>query len=300
MIAYVIFFICMSVLFIAVAAIMWVRNKKSIIPVKSGEGDERDFLEAIVDGKRQRLTKNPWGMKLSTYITIAVMSSAIGGAICYFLTHNIVTSVVFAMVGMFAPEAIEAFRANREAMKFEERYARSLRQLAASLKAGLSVSQAVTDITESPFIHDSVRHEFMQVDSDLKLGIPVHEAFQRFADRVGTHDSADVATAISMQQQVGGNTSLVVEVIAKDINTRILNRRETKSLFAGTASTITMMDAVPLVIIVLVGISAPQYFEPFFQTLLMTIVFWGLIGVTLVGSVVIRRIVAKMKKDCNI
>ena len=300
MIAYAVIFICMSILLAAIAAIMWIRSEKSIIGLKTSENTERDFLEAIVDRKRQKLSKNTWGMKLSTYLVIGISTSVIGGVFSYIITENIVFILLFIAIGMIVPEMIETIRENQERMKFEERYARSLRQLSASLKAGLSISQAVTDITESPFIHDSVRLEFIQVDSDLKLGMSVHEAFYRFAKRVNTHDAMDVATAISMQQQVGGNTSLVVEVIAKDINTRILNRKETKALFAGTASTITMMDIVPLAIIVIIGTSSPQYFEPFFSTTPMTIVFWGLIGVTLIGSYVIRRAVKRMKEDCDV
>ena len=300
MIVQIIFFTCAAILFITVAAVIWIRNEKSIIGPRNPTDGERDFLETMVDKKKQKLARNTWGMKLSTYIAIGISTSIIGGAFCYYLTGNIMLVVVVAAIGFLAPEVVETVRENKERMKFEERYARSLRQLSASLKAGLSIAQAVTDITESHFIHDSVRSEFVHVDSDLKLGMSVHEAFDRFAKRVKTHDAMDVATAISMQQQVGGNTSLVVEVIAKDINTRILSRKEIKSLFAGTASTIMMMDIMPMAIIALIAISSPNYFQPFFESIITTIVFWGLIAVTLVGSYIIRKIIRRMKDDCNV
>ena len=61
-----------------------------------------------------------------------------------------------------------------------------------------------------------------------------------------------------------------------------------------------MMDILPMGIIVLLWVTSPEYFKPFFDNTLMTIVFWGLIGFTVMGSWVIRRTVKRMKDDSGV
>ena len=300
MLTIVIMLVCAAIILIAVAVIMWVRGKRNLAVSKLQTLDDRDFLERIVDKKRAKLGANPWGMKLRTYLTIGIVSAVALGAGSFLMSGKMQISAIATVIGLLIPEFVESMRSGSEKAKFEERYARALRQLSSSLKSGMSISQAVEDITISPFIHDSIRTEFMQIDSDLKLGLSVHEAFVRFAKNVNTHDAADVAIAISMQQQVGGNTTLVVETITNDINARIMNRKETKSLFAGTSSTITIMDFLPLGILAFLWVSTPSYFQPFFETPVLTAVFWGLICFTLIGSWVVRKTVKNMKKDCGV
>jgi len=284
-----------SILCIAIAVIIRMREKQTAVGVR-----RKDFIELAIERKRAALAANPWGMSLKVYVAISAAGAVLGGGAAYLATQNMILSFALFVIGLFLPELIEAIRENRERSKFEERYARALRQISSSLKSGMSIHQAISDICTNPFIHDSIRNEFKQLDSDMKVGISVQEGFERFARRVNSDDATDVAIAITMQNEVGGNNVLVVETIARDINTRIMARKETKSLFAGTSSTISMMDIVPMAIIAFISVSSPAYIAPFFETPMMKLVFWGLIGFTLVGSYVIRRQVRKMKEDCGV
>ena len=114
------------------------------------------------------------------------------------------------------------------------------------------------------FIHDSIRASFRQIDTDLKVGLSVKESFLRAAHKLNSEDALDVALAISLQNELGGNEARVVETIARNISGRILLRREIKSLFADTNITILMMDFVPMFIIIGLIFGSPQYIAPFF------------------------------------
>jgi tight adherence protein B len=293
-------FLSLSILLIGVAIIIHIKDKRAVISTVLSTDEDEDIIDAVINKKRNKLSAKPWGMKFNTYIGIAVLGSAVLGGGAYLFTNSILLTCVAAIIGMFVPELVSLFRDSREQAKFEERYARALRQIASSIKAGLTIQQAISDVCESPFIHDNIRDEFRQLDADIRVGMSVQKSFMRFAERVGSSDAMDVAIALSMQNEVGGSTSEVVETITRDINTRMMTRKETKSLFSGAATTITMMDVTPLAIVGFISFAAPSYLEPFFATSLMKLVFWALIVFMCAGTIVIRRMVAKMKKKSEV
>jgi tight adherence protein B len=276
---------------------MAIHSKKPIKTSILDEGKDKDVIDTIIDGKRKQLASRPWGMKLNVYIGVAFGGMAIFGGAGYLFTKNVAIAVALAAAGFLLPEGVEMFRHEREKAKFEERYARALQQIASSVKSGSSIRQAVHDICSNYFIHDSIRNEFKQLDSDLQVGLSIYEGFDRFAKRVGSDDAADVAIAISLQNQLGGDTGAIIETVIRDIYNRMTNRRETKSLFAGSSSTIMVMDILPFAIIGFMAMFSSQYLAPFFTSLTMQCIFWGLIGFMGVGSIVVHRIVKNMKKD---
>jgi tight adherence protein B len=292
--------IALFIFAIGIAIVMAIHSKKPIKTSILDEGRDKDVIDTIIDGKRKQLASRPWGMKLNVYIGVAFGGMAAFGGAGYLFTKNVAIAAVIAVAGFFLPEAVEMFRHEREKAKFEERYARALQQIASSVKSGLSIRQAVHDICSNYFIHDSIRNEFKQLDSDLQVGLSIHEGFDRFAKRVGSDDAVDVAIAISLQNQLGGDTGAIIETVTRDIYSRISNRRETKSLFAGSSSTIMVMDILPIVIIGFMAMASPQYLAPFFSSFTMKCVFWGLLGFMGLGSVVIRRIIKNMKKDSGV
>lgn len=287
--------IVLFALSLGVAVVMIVRNRNASKPGVLG-GDE-DIVDALIDNRRKKLASRPWGMSLKTYFGLSTGGAVVFGLAGYFMSKNILIAVALAVLGLLLPEIVEKLRGERERAKFEERYARALQQIASSVKSGLSIRQAVHEISGNHFIHDSIREEFRQLDSDLQVGLSIHEGFKRFAERVGSDDAADVAIAITLQNQLGGNTGAVIETVTRDIHNRMSNRRETKSLFAGSSSTIRVMDLLPVGIIGFLWLTSPAYLAPFFESFTMKCVFWGLLGFMGIGSVVIRNIVRNMKRD---
>ena len=134
------------------------------------------------------------------------------------------------------------------------------------------------------------------IDADLKLGSSVRQAFQNFADRVSIPDAQDVAIAIAMQDEVGGQEAKVIESIAKNISDRIMLRKEIKSMFAGSSATIVSMDIIPFAVVILIYILAPSYLSPFFTDSLMMMVFIALLIFMGIGSIVIHKNVDKSRK----
>lgn len=264
------------------------------------QSEAEDFLDVIAKYKQRDLASKPWSMSYSTYKTIAVISAIILAVLGYLITQKILISIIVSTAGLLVPETIIYLQSSKSQTHYEERYAIGLRQLVAGLKTGLSIQQSVSDVCTSPFVHDSIKDEFRQIDADLKLGITIQEAFQRFANRVQNKDAEDVAIAINMQMRVGGKEAKVIESIAQNISNRIMLRKEINSLFAGANMTVLAMDVVPFAVIALMYFLAPNYLNPFFDSVILTILFIALLVFMGIGSIVIHRYVRQFRKGCGI
>ena len=166
----------------------------------------------------------------------------------------------------------------------------ALRSLASGLRSGLTVEQAVESVGQNAFLDENIRASFRQIAADVRVGIPMAEAFKAFADESGSKDAEDVAAVIAMQSQVGGSEAEVITTIVQNINNRIMTRNEIKAVFADTDMLILIMDFMPFVTFAILYFGARQMIQPFFDSPAMTFVLIGIMIFTVVGSFVVRKI----------
>lgn len=238
-------------------------------------------------------------MNFDTYVSIGVFCGIVFSALFY-VTKGIVIGILAGLVGFSIPEMVVRIQSAAQKQKFEERYARSLRQLSSALKSGLSLHQAIEDVCSSPFVHDDVKKEFQQLSAEVKLGVPIQEGFQHFADRVGFADAQDVAIAINMQTKVGGREGAVIESIAQNIGDRMMLRKEINSMFAGSNVTVTVLDVLPFGIVGFLVFGASTFMHIYFESTGMFLLFLGLIGVMFIGSVITHSMIKNMKRACGV
>lgn len=280
--------ICGAIFCFAAALIMKIRAQRGL----PGER-KQDVFDELDTKLREHLKKYGNSLTVSTYLAIGLLGFVVVVLLLVMTGQSLELSLAGGLLGFLAPEAVLRFYSGRRRKQFENRYAQALQQMASSLRSGLTIQQSVTDLCKSPFIHESIKESFRQIDTDLTVGIGVKEAFLRAANSLGSEDAMDVALSLSLQNKLGGSEARVVETVARNIGNRILLRREIKSLFADTQITILTMDIMPLLIIFGLIMGSPQYIEIFFQTPTMTAVFVAIVLFTLVGSVVIRRVVKR-------
>ena len=276
---------------VAVVAIILIRSKKYLLAK-----EEPDFIETAIKKKKQSLKAVTGGFSFKTYLILMFGSPVMIGLVFWLFTQNLTLSSIIALLGLAVPETYIRITAKKQRRLFDERYARSLRAMASALRSNQTIQQAVDEVGDNVFIHESIREGFRQISSDLRVGLPIKEAFERFAEDTGSNDAKDVAAAIAMQNEVGGNEAQVISSVSQNISERIMVRKEIKSLFADTSVMILVMDLMPVIILIALYFGAPQYITPYFESSLMTMLFIGLIAVTMVGSVIIRRMARTAKE----
>ena len=283
----------MLVMLFAIILIILIRSKKRKIEDNSG----KDFIEQAEDRVKERIKNRGVQFKTSWYFRIMMVSPFVLGVIGYAYTGSIFMTVTAAMFGFFIPELVLLIVKEQSDKFFEDRYNRSLVQLNASLRAGAGILQAVNDVANCKFIHESMRERYKKLSSDIQMGVSIEEAFQRFADSTNSKDAQDVALAVALQNQVGGKEAEVIETISENIKNRIITRREIKSLFSSTSSMIWIMDIIFPLIIAYFWITNPEYLEVYFSDPFYMGVFILLVVMDITGSIINHKILDRVHGD---
>lgn len=275
---------------IALYFIMKIHMKNSRISI------EKDFIDMYIESIEKMIEKAGVSLSIKTYLIILIVAPLITGIIVYFLSQNAVFSVLIGAFGLFTPRGVVALIAYDNQKKFEERYAKSLRQLSASLEAGSSILNAVTEVSACPFLHDTIRKNYAKLSSDLMMGVSVTDAFKSFAEGTNSQDAEDVALAIDVQNAVGGHEADVIRDISNNIYSRIMLRRETKSILTDTTIMVRVFDILPYIIIIGFTMLNKQFIEIYFSNPVYVLVYIGFLVTPLIGSLLNHRTIKKIKK----
>ena len=164
--------------------------------------------------------------------------------------------------------------------------------MAAALHSGSTVELAIDSVITCELLHESIRDDFRILSSKLKLGIPISQAFYEFADMTKSKDAYDVATAITIMVDVGGDAGVAVEKIQKNIEDRLLYRKKRESMMTESKLIAIFSDVMPILILAGTYLFMPDSINAYFQNNTMTLIFLALIAVLFIGSVVVHKMLA--------
>lgn len=134
--------------------------------------------------------------------------------------------------------------------------------LVGSLRAGYGLSQAIELVARE--VPAPASKEFQRVIRAMSLGLPMQKALEGMAERVESDDLDLVVTAISVQYEMGGNLSSVLENISDTIRQRVRVLREVMVLTAQQRMTGNILAGMPILLAIAFSIIRPGYFDPFF------------------------------------
>lgn len=161
--------------------------------------------------------------------------------------------------------------------------------LVGSLRAGYGMSQAIELLARE--IPEPAATEFQRVIRSMSLGLPLQKALQLMAERVESDDFNLVVTAITVQYEMGGNLSTILENISSTIRERVRILREVQVLTAQQRMTGNVLAGLPIFLAVALSFISPGYFNPFFEPgwpRILPLIAGGMIAI---GFLIIRKIV---------
>lgn len=260
---------------------------------------EIDFISTIIRKKSKTLSNENVNMSINTYLLLMSITPILTGTVTFLLSYNMLFSIIVATASFLTPEGILFFLRQKANRNFEECYAKSLENLASSLRAGLSMSQAIQEVANNKFIYEPIRERYRALYSDIQMGISITEAFNRFAETTNSKDAKDVAIAIDVQNEVGGYEADIILSISKDIHDRIMLRKEIKSMFAGTTSMVYLMDFFPILIVLFVCITNKQYAEFYLNSFSHMVILVVIILLFVTGSFINHAKIRKIYKGAS-
>jgi tight adherence protein B len=192
--------------------------------------------------------------------------------------------------GAAAPVTYAWFKARKRIDAFEAQLPDVLITLAASLRAGHGLRQAIRAVVEEG--HEPARKEFGRVVTEASLGRPMEDALGDMARRLDSEDFDYVVTAVTVQRQVGGALAGLLDMVADTVRSRQQFHRKVRSLTAMGRMSALILIALPFLLAAALTAVNPGYMQPLYHTSTgHTLIALGLIGMV-IGSLFLKRIVS--------
>jgi tight adherence protein B len=176
--------------------------------------------------------------------------------------------------------------------KLEQQAPAALEMLAAGLRAGFSVPQAIALVgRESP---EPTGVEFAGVERELALGSTLADSLTHLADRTGLGDYRMVSTVIWIHAQVGGNLAVVLDSVVSTLRQRFDLREQVNALTSQQRMGSTVLAMLPVFVLLLLLLVDRPFVEPMFSQFAGRIML-GIAGVLLAAGWGTMRLLSRVE-----
>ena len=226
--------------------------------------EQRDFGANIA----RELARADLKLKVSEYLLIWA-GSIVGVPVVFFLFSFALPALgspLVLLVGMLIGFLLPRFwlnrRKNGRLNAFNKQLPDTITLIANALRAGSSFLQAIELVVRES--RPPISTEFSRVIREVNLGLPFDQALENMVRRVRSDDLELMATAISIQHQVGGNLAEILDSIAYTIRERVRIKGEIRTLTAQQRLSGYVVGFLPIGLASFLFIAAPGFMDPMF------------------------------------
>jgi tight adherence protein B len=206
-----------------------------------------------------------------------------------FLRFGVSVAVpVLGVIGYVLPALYLRNRRGRRLQTFEAGLPRAMELIANSIKAGQSVAQSLSSVTDNA--GPPLNEEFGLARREIELGASVDSALSNMVKRMGSTDLRLVVMVITIQHSVGGDLPAILTTLADTMRQRAEMRDEIVAATAQSRASSLIITLLPLAAATGLYFLVPEYFRPMFASPLGWVLIGISAGLLVIGNVIIRRI----------
>ncbi|MEW5743434.1 MAG: type II secretion system F family protein [Myxococcota bacterium] len=205
-----------------------------------------------------------------------------------YLLINPLVAIGATVFGFFLPMMLVKHYRKRRIKKFNAQLVDALQAMANAFKAGLTFQQSIEQVSKDSY--PPLQQEFGLFVKEAKLGVPLEEALNNMARRVGSDDLDLVATATNISRQLGGNMAEMYETLSTTIRERFRLEGKIDALTAQGKLQGWVVAAMPLVLGVVLNYMRPDLMQPMLDHIFGYILVAAIMVMEILGILIIRRI----------
>jgi tight adherence protein B len=211
-------------------------------------------------------------------------------ALLYVLSRFYPWSMPAALIGAFL---YGRWSVNRQLARrnnaFLNHFPDALDMIVRSVRSGYPMNSAVRMVADN--MQPPVSGEFKQVADEIAYGSTLIEALQRLARRIDEPDVHFFVVVLTVQQDIGGNLSEVLNNLAGIIRRRKHLRLKIRAISSEGRTTAWVLGSMPLVEVALILLVSPGHLSPLFNTPLGNTVLGLTLGAVAMGAFIVSRMV---------
>lgn len=227
-------------------------------------------------------------MSAARLVQLQLIFSVTALVLALVMSSNIIVSVLAAAFASFLPRWWVAQRQLRRLQRLEEVLPAALDQMTGSVRAGLSLAQALEEVANSG--PAPAHEEFAIIVKEHKLGARLIDSIEAARLRIGGRFFPLLATALRISVERGGNLPEAIQRMAESF--REIWRLEQKVITASAEARKAMrvIGAMPLVVALLTLVMQPDLIDTLTGSLVGWIVLAAVVALYSIGLLWLQRL----------
>lgn len=236
---------------------------------------------------QNKLNSANWQMTASEYQLIRLAVTG-GGFVIGFVFLGIYAAIALGGIAFILPGVL-LFRAVQKRQRlFQDQLIDSLTMIRGSVSAGASFLQSLDVVVGE--MAPPTSEEFRRVRREVELGLPLGQALTNMANRMESDDLYLVVSAVTINMQVGGNLSEILDSVIETIRNRIYLFAEIRALTSYARYTSYLLTLLPFLTAFVLVLISPTYFDQLMQPgPTRYILAYALVSL-IIGNIVLRRV----------
>ena len=222
--------------------------------------------------------------KLALYYTLGPIAFAV---LFYILFKQIALILVGAITGLLVPMIVIKQMEKMRRRKFGSQLNDALVSLSQSLKAGLSLLQALEVLIED--MPPPISQEFGLIVKENKMGVPLEVSFERLNKKMDSEDLNFMTTAIMVARETGGNLTDVFTHLSENIRIRKKINDQIMTLTTQARWQGMIMSVLPVIFGAFILKTNPQFLDTMLDSDIGRILLIWCVISEVIGAVMLNR-----------
>lgn len=192
-------------------------------------------------------------IRKSEYVLAAVKSLGMVLLAAYVFYDSFAAAVILIPAGLFYMRDCVADLEELKEREFLGQFRDSIQAVAAALKAGYSVENAIREADRdiSPLYGPDkrIRKEFSLMVRQLDMNMPAGAVLEAFAGRTGQEDVENFVNVFAAAKKSGGDSVSIIKNAVRLISEKIDTEKEIRTMIASQKLEFDIMCAAPFAII---------------------------------------------------
>ena len=216
---------------------------------------------------KSRLVQANWSVTPQTYRIVSIglgLFVAAGGFVLLPSGKQIYALAAGLALGYVLPHKALSIAIARRQKKFLQVFPDAMDIIVRGVRSGLPLNDCLKVIAHES--SEPVAGEFKLVVQGEQVGVPLEICLERLSDRMPLAEVNFFATVLAIQRQSGGNLGEVLNNLSGVLRGRKVLREKIKALSAEAKMSAIIVGSLPIVVMVLVTLSSPDYMVELYTT----------------------------------
>jgi tight adherence protein B len=186
-------------------------------------------------------------------------------AISWLFYDTWIAAAILSPLLIFWMKRVRLYRCEKRKEKLNLEFREALNSLSVSVRAGMSVENAVAETEKSLRLvlgeNSCMDREFSYLVSQIGVRVPVEKLFLDFGRRSGVEDIENFAAVFATAKRFGGSMTRVIVSTAESIEERIEVRREIETVLASKKMEQRIMALMPCGIILYMRVASAGFLD---------------------------------------